>query len=150
MKKFKYNLETVLNYKDQVLDRIKGEYAERMALVNAQKARIEILKANKIQAEDDFEVVKHQGASIEKFLEFTSMIDRYDKMIESENMKLLNLQKAADEKKAEVIAANIDVNKFEKLKEKKFDAYRKEVSKDNEAFIEEFVSHQAALTAQNL
>lgn len=74
---------------------------------------------------------------------YSNLIDREDKQIQLEKKRLVELEKRADEKKQEVIAQNIDVNKFEKLKEKKKAEYHVLEQKDQESFIEEFVSHQA-------
>ena len=142
MKKFQYNLQSVLEYKQQVLDDLKEQYALRMKFVEEKKLEIENLgkKAHALTVE--FDDIKHKGAAIEKFLMYSSMIDNIDKQIEIEKETLKILQANADKKKEEVIVANIDVNKFEKLKEKKQEIYKAQVQKDQEAFIDEFVNNQ--------
>jgi flagellar export protein FliJ len=72
------------------------------------------------------------------------MIDGTDEEIKYQYKLLARLQKKADMKKKEVIAAHIDVSKFEKLKEKKLAEYRFAEQKENEAFIEEFVQNASA------
>ena len=142
MKKFQYNLQSVLEYKQRVLDDLKEQYALRMKFVEEKKQEIADLreKANALNME--FDEVKQQGAVIEKFLMYSSMIDNLDKQVEVEKETLKILQANADKKKEEVIAANIDVNKFEKLKEKKQEIFKAQEQKDQEAFIDEFVSNQ--------
>ncbi len=142
MKKFQYNLQSVLEYKQRILDDLKEQYAVRMKFVDEKKLEIENLrkKANDLTVE--FDEIKKSGAAIEKFLMYSSMIDNLDKQVELEKETLKILQANADKKKEEVIAANIDVNKFEKLKEKKAEAYKAMEQKDQEAFIDEFVTNQ--------
>ena len=43
MKKFKFSLDTVLSYKQQVLDALRGEHAECLAKVRAQEELLENL-----------------------------------------------------------------------------------------------------------
>ena len=142
MKKFQYNLQSVLEYKQQVLDDLKEQYALRMKFVEEKKLEIEKLREKAHALTVEFDDIKHKGAAIEKFLMYSSMIDNIDKQIEIEKETLKILQANADKKKEEVIVANIDVNKFEKLKEKKQELYRAQEQKDQEAFIDEFVNNQ--------
>ena len=142
MKKFQYNLQSVLEYKQRILDDLKEQYALRMKFVEEKKLEIQNLRAKADALTVEFDEVKKTGAAIEKFLMYSSMIDNLDKQVEIEKEALKILQANADKKKEEVIAANIDVNKFEKLKEKKQEVYKAQEQKDNEAFIDEFVNNQ--------
>ena len=144
MKRFHYNLQTVLNYEEQVLDEKKEEYAGRLEKVAQKKKQIDALQESSDALNASFDEVKKQGAKIETFLLYSDMIRNNDDQIKVENARLRRLEKWADEKKQEVIDANIDVKKYDKLKEKKYAAYRKQEAKENEAFIEEFVQHQTS------
>jgi flagellar export protein FliJ len=143
MKKFQYNLQSVLEYKQRILDDLKEQYAVRMKFVEEKKLEIQNLRAKADALTVEFDEVKKTGAAIEKFLMYSSMIDNLDKQVEMEKEALKILQANADKKKDEVVAANIDVNKFVKLKEKKQMLYKAQEQKDQEAFIDEFVSNQA-------
>ena len=143
MKKFQYNLQSVLEYKQRILDDLKEQYAVRMKFVEEKKLEIRNLRAKADALTVEFDEVKKTGAAIEKFLMYSSMIDNLDKQVEIEKEALKILQANADKKKDEVVAANIDVNKFLKLKEKKQMLYKAQEQKDQEAFIDEFVSNQA-------
>ena len=143
MKKFQYNLQSVLEYKQRILDDLKEQYAVRMKFVEEKKLEIRNLRAKADALTVEFDEVKKTGAAIEKFLMYSSMIDNLDKQVEIEKEALKILQANADKKKDEVVAANIDVNKFVKLKEKKQMLYKAQEQKDQEAFIDEFVSNQA-------
>lgn len=141
MKKFQYSLEAVLNYKQQILDSLKEEYAECMARVNAKLADIQRIEERILETEAEFQKVKEEGAVIERFLLFANLITRLQEEQEIEKKQLLVLQQAAERKKDEMVDANIDVNKFEKLKEKKLSEYHTLEQKEQESFIEEFVSN---------
>lgn len=144
MKKFQYSLQTVLNYKNMILDQKKEEYASWQAKIEAKNREIAALEKKKTDLQNAFDEVKHHGAAIEVFLLYAQMIDGTDEEIRYQYKLLARLQKKADMKKKEVIAAHIDVSKFEKLKEKKFAEYRAAELKENEAFIEEFVQNASA------
>lgn len=141
MKKFKYSLETVYQFKLQVLDKVKEEYAIKQQEVLNQQSLINRLKEELFHYEEEFERVKQEGASIETIMMYVNGIERMEKRIGKEKDELIRRTVIAEEKKREVIKANVDTNAFEKLKEKKLEEYRVQGQKAEEQFIEEFVSH---------
>ena len=141
MKKFKYSLETVYQFKLQVLDKVKEEYAIKQQEVLNQQSLINRLQEELFHYEEEFERVKQEGASIETIMMYVNGIERMEKRIGKEKDELLRRTVIAEEKKREVIKANVDTNAFEKLKEKKLEEYRVQGQKAEEQFIEEFVSH---------
>ena len=141
MKKFKYSLETVYQFKLQVLDKVKEEYAIKQQEVLNQQSLINRLQEEMFHYEEEFEQVKQEGASIETIMMYVNGIERMEKRIGKEKDELIRCTVIAEEKKREVIKANVDTNAFEKLKEKKLEEYRVQGQKAEEQFIEEFVSH---------
>lgn len=141
MKKFKYSLETVYQFKLQVLDKVKEEYAIKQQEVLNQQSLINRLQEELFHYEEEFERVKQEGASIETIMMYVNGIERMEKRIRKEKDELIRRTVIAEEKKREVIKANVDTNAFEKLKEKKLEEYRIQGQKAEEQFIEEFVSH---------
>ena len=143
MKRFKYRLDTVLDYKIQVLDNLKSEHAVIMQSVNKKEEQITGLTRELIGYEAGFDELKETGATIENFRLFDLCIARMEEMIDTEKEHLKVLQKQEDAKKKEVIEAKVDTSRYEKLKDKKYIEYQKAVAKAEEAFIEEFVSNTA-------
>ena len=141
MKKFKYSLETVYQFKLQVLDKVKEEYAIKQQEVLNQQSLINRLQEELFHYEEEFERVKQEGASIETIMMYVNGIERMENRIGKEKDELIRRTVIAEEKKREVIKANVDTNAFEKLKEKKLEEYRVQGQKAEEQFIEEFVSH---------
>ena len=141
MKKFKYSLETVYQFKLQVLDKVKEEYAIKQQEVLNQQSLINRLQEELFHYEEEFERVKQEGASIETIMMYVNGIERMEKRIGKEKDELIRRTVIAEEKKREVIKANVDTNAFEKLKEKKLEEERVQGQKAEEQFIEEFVSH---------
>ncbi len=76
MKKFRYNLESVLEYEQRILDDLKEQYAVRERAVTEKQEQIRSLQAKRDALQDEFQHVKEQGAPIEKFLLYSNLIDR--------------------------------------------------------------------------
>ena len=143
MKRFKYRLETVLDYKTQVLDNLKTEHAVIIQKVNRKQEEILGLHRELTGFESEFDRAKEEGATIENYRLFDMCIGRMEEMIDEEKGRLKVLKRQEDEKKQEVITAKVDTSKFEKLKDKKLKEYQKAVMKADEVFVEEFVSNTA-------
>ncbi len=139
MKRFQYSLETVLNYKTQVLDGLKKEHAVILKSVNDKKEEIRQLNGRLQDYQGSFDETKSAGASIETYLLYDMCIERMEERIEQEEERLVVLKTKEEEKKNEVIDAKVDTSKFEKLKDKRLKEYRTAEQKEEEAFVEEFV-----------
>ena len=143
MKRFKYRLETVLDYKNQILDNLKTEHAVIIQYVNRKQEEIKGLHNELAGFENEFDRAKETGIAIENYRLFDMCIGRMEEIIDQEKERLKVLRKQEEEKKQQVITAKVDTSKFEKLKEKKLKEYQKEEAKADEAFIEEFVAGNA-------
>lgn len=143
MKRFKYRLETVLDYKNQILDNLKTEHAVIIQNVNRKQEEIRGLHNELAGFENEFDRAKETGIAIENYRLFDMCIGRMEEIIDEEKERLKILRKQEEEKKQQVITAKVDTSKFEKLKEKKLKEYQKEEAKADEAFIEEFVAGNA-------
>lgn len=141
MKKFCYSLESVYQFKQNVLDKKKEELAKKEQDVQKQKNLLEELSDELHYYEAEFERIKKEGCSIENMMIYVRGLERMEKRIKKEEDELTRLTILAEEKKKEVIKANMDTKAFEKLKEKKLEEYHVLGQKVEEAFIEEFVSH---------
>ncbi len=137
MKRFKYSLETVLDYKNQVLDNLKQEHAEITRSVNEKREEIHHLERTMDDYQTEFDETKSAGAPIESFRLYNICIERMGKIIEEEKEHLVFLEEKQEKKKIEVVEAKVDTSKFEKLKGKKLQEYRKAELKEEEAFAEE-------------
>jgi flagellar FliJ protein len=139
LKKFSYRLETVLDYKTQVLDNLKTEHAVIIQNVNRKQEEIRGLKRELYGYEDGFDQVKESGSTIENYLLFDMYIGHMEKRIDEEKQRLYHLREQEDAKKQEVIEAKVDTSRYEKLKERKLQEYQRAVAKADETFVEEFV-----------
>ena len=147
MKKFKFSLETVLSYKDQVLDSIRNEYAVLQAQVAEQEAVLEAIQAHYQAYNEEFRTRKAEGMSIIDAITYENGLRVLEKDIQRETQRLEEYRKQAEEKSEEMVEAKKETASLEKLREKKLDAYEKTIQKSEEQFIEEFVSStRAAVT----
>ena len=145
MKKFKFSLDTVLSYKQQVLGVLQGEYAEAMAQVHAQEALLEKLWREYRDCNEDYRDQAMEGMPITDALMYQSALRAAEQEIQLETKHLEELQAEAEKRREKMVEAKKETSSIEKLREKKLDAYHKEEAKNEELFIEEFVSSTRAV-----
>ena len=126
-----------MDYKNQVLDNLKQEHAEITRSVNEKREEIHHLERTMDDYQAEFDETKSAGAPIESFRLYNICIERMGKIIEEEKEHLVFLEEKQEKKKIEVVEAKVDTSKFEKLKGKKLQEYRKAELKEEEAFAEE-------------
>lgn len=147
MKKFRFSLETVLDYKQQALDSLRAEHAAILAQVRAQEEVIEGLEEEHCQADIDFTRRKLEGINIVDAMSYEIYLRSLEQKLREENRKLERLRHMEEQKRTQVVEARKETATIEKLKEHKLDSYRKAEQKAEEQRIEEFVSTARAMAA---
>ncbi len=150
MKKFRFSLETVLDYKQQALDALMGEHGAILAQVRAQEAVVEGLEEEHRLVDEDFSQQKLEGITVLDALNFEQYLRALEREITSERRKLEALRRREEQKRAQVVEARKETATIEKLKEHKLEDYRKAEQKEEEQRIEEFVSTTRAMAAMGM
>ena len=140
MKKFKFSLDTVLSYKEQVLDALKGEHATILVKVREQEDYLEGLWSKYRAYNVEYIQRKIEGMTILDATIYQSGLRHMEDVIQQETERLEALRKEEEAKRQEVVEAKKDTASLDKLKEKKLDLYNKSVQKAEENLIDEFVS----------
>ena len=147
MKKFRFSLETVLEYKQQILDSLQAEHGAILARIRQQEEHIEMLEAEYRHLSQEFNRRKTEGISILDALKYEQYLRAMERQIQQAILRLEDLRRLEEAKRAEVVSAKQDTSAIEKLKDKKLDSYNKAVQKSEEAMIDEFVSTTRAMAA---
>lgn len=148
MKKFRFSLETVLDYKQEVLSALQTEHATILARVHAQEDLLEELENYYSELDAEFTERKLEGITILDAMQYEQYLRATERQIEEAVEILKQLQAEAEAKRLEVVEAKKDTSSIEKLREKKLDNYNKAVQKSEELIIEEFVTTTRVMAAQ--
>ena len=150
MKKFKFSLDTVLSYKQQVLEALQGEHALALAAVREQETLLEDLWQEYREYNAEYRRRAEEGLVLTEALMYQNGLRAAEQEIQRQTQRLEELRAEEEKKRERVVEAKKDTSSIEKLKEKKLDAYRKSVQKAEEAAIDEFVMTQRAMAAQTV
>ena len=140
MKKFKFSLDSVLSYKEQMLDVLKGEHAVLLGEIRAQEERLADCWARYRAYNEEYCRRSREGLPITEALICQSSLRAMEREIQQETTNLETLRTKEEKKREEVVEARKETSSIEKLKEKKLTDYRKAEAKSEELFVEEFVS----------
>ena len=127
MKRFKYSLENVLHYKEQILDSIKAEHGTLLAQIRKKEAEIQELENKLVSAQNKMDDLKKQDVQIKDICLYGMYISEMENQIrkKQEQLKLLH------------------TSRYEKLKDRRQSEYEKAAKKAQELFIEEYASRTA-------
>ena len=150
MKKFRFSLETVLDYKNQALDALRAEHGAILAQVRAQEAVVEGLEREYSQVDGEFTQRKLEGLTVLDALNYEQYLRALEREVKEEYRKLSLLRRQEEQKRGQVVEARKETATIEKLKERKLEDYRKAEQKEEEQRIEEFVSTTRAMAAAGI
>lgn len=140
MKKFKFTLDKLLDYKGQILDKEKNDLA---ALNVARAEALELkegLEAELRRNQDEFNKKAAEGISPSDMVLFTNYHNVLRLRIEDTQKEIEGLERKIEQQLIVVTEASKDVKSLEKLEEKQLEDYHFKVQKSEESFIEEYVN----------
>lgn len=148
MKKFKFSLETVLNYKEQNENNLRAEHAAALQQVAKQEKIIEEIRQKQKQTADELNEKRSRGFNVLQMQTFEKYLNYLKGEMRKELQVLDILKKKEEERRAALIAARTETKSISKLKEKRLTEYKKAEAKQEELDIEEFISRKESLTTQ--
>lgn len=147
MKKFQFSLQKLMDFREQELDRQKNTLSMLQAdLRHIQEAR-EVLLDKVDEQSEQLERVCRLGSSASDIAMRKRYIVTLQQEIHLKEQQALQKQQEIEQQLGVVVEATKDVKTLEKLEEKQLEEYNHQAGKENEQFIEEFVSGQTVRAA---
>jgi len=142
MKRFKFNLESVLKYRESIERQEKGI----LSGLNAELANLlnerEKLNGDYRQTIDEFERISLEGISVNEIRSRHALMENIEFYIAKKTKEIEEQRLKISKQTAIVVRAMRDTKTMDRLKEIKYEEYVKSENKTQERFIEEFVAHQ--------
>ena len=147
MKKFQFTLQKLMDFREQELDRQKNALAVLQGDLKRINDRREELTEMVVKYSNDLVASSAVGLPAAEI----SMRKRYIVTLQQEihecEQRAILKQQEIDKQLSIVVDATKDVRTLEKLEEKQLEEYKAAEGKENELFIEEFVSGGAVRSA---
>ena len=148
MKKFKFNLESVLKYRENIERQEKGV----LSGLNAQLLKLlnELEKLNndyKAEAAS-FERLSREGIPLHDIRAKHIIMENIEFYIEKKVEEIEAQRRRISMQTSVVVKAMRDTKTMDKLKEIRYGEYIKKENREHELFIEEFVAQKAAFSRE--
>lgn len=147
MKKFQFTLQKLMDFREQELDRQKNALAVLQGDLKKIQDRREELVAQVVQYSNDLVAAGSAGVSAAEMAMRKRYIVTLQQEIHECEQRAVLKQQEIDKQLSVVVDATKDVKTLEKLEEKQLEEYKAAEGKENELFIEEFVSGGAVRRA---
>ena len=142
MKKFHFTLEKLKDFRGQELDRQKNALSALQAELRRINDSAEQLRAKVVEQSVQLELVCSSGAMASDIAMRKRYIVTLQQEIHLKEQQAVMKQQEIEKQLDIVVEATKDVKTLEKLEEKQLEEYKALETKENEQFIEEFVSGQ--------
>lgn len=150
MKKFQFTLQKLMDFRQQELDRQKNT----LSVLQAELQRIYEEKDELSRKVEEFSAelgeVCRSGAQAYEISVRKRYIVSLQQEIHARELSAAQKQEEINRQLGVVVEATKDVRTLEKLEEKQLEDYKAAAVKENEQFIEEFVSGQSIRKAQSV
>ncbi|MDK2812912.1 MAG: flagellar protein FliJ [Clostridiales bacterium] len=140
MKKFVFSLDHMRDYKDLVLDEERGILAQLNAKRNTLQQQIDALQQRFCELSQELKDAQQQGTTIQKIRSYGVQLENIRLQLADLRVLLLAAEQEVEKQMAVVLAANQEVSKLDKLHDKQYDLYQKQVKKVQEQQVEELIS----------
>lgn len=144
MKRFHFQLESVLDYKQQVLDTLLEELDLARGKVMAQEFEKERADREVTDFDAVFAEKQAEGVTVMEMREYQGCREVLVKRAQREQEKLVRLRKAEDRKRDEVVEARKETRSLEKLKDVRRGEYDAAEAKAEEKSLEDLVAARRA------
>lgn len=132
MEKFSFSLQTVLEYRQQVEEQVKGEFARTLQLEQQKKAELtQVLQEKNSLLDFPQETVSRMQVT-RRYLQALS-----DQVLLCQN-NLLELQQQKSQVRAQLITAQKQRKILERLREKQLVSYQNQVAREQQAQLDDF------------
>lgn len=139
MKQFHFQLHTVLDYKQQVLNSLMVEHGALLAQVRRQEEALEAARQRYRACNAEFTAKKLSGLTVSEALRYEGGLAALEAEAQRQQALLARLQAQAEEKHLAVVAAKQEASSLEKLRERKAESHQQTARREEEALIDELV-----------
>ena len=140
MKRFRFRLQALLNYKKHLEEMARQEMAKAVALVNECEEQIQSLIKERRKTASILEKKVADGVSSGEFKRYHGFLAALDQMVVEERNKKFRLEKALDEKRSILTKRTIEKRAMERLREKRAEEHVREMLKEEQKVLDEVAS----------
>ena len=134
---YNFNLESVLRHRKLVEENLQKELAIlRLSLVD-EREKLRNFKESRSKFLEELKRKQEEGTTISDVFLYLPFIEQLSKDIEKQKKNVLELENDVEQKRQDLVEATKKKKTLEKLKDKGLKAYKQEMTKDEQEFMNE-------------
>lgn len=140
MKKFVFSLNSLYELKKTLKDKIRAEYAAAEAALDKAVKEKELLDRAFAEKNEEYEAKIKKGMVVSDIQSYVNFFEELQEQIRAALQEILRAQKAADEKREELVEVFKEIEVLKKLRHKQYQEYLKEEDKKEKSVLDDIMS----------
>ncbi len=141
MAKFKYRMQSILNIKEKLEEQAKNEFAAARMRLDEEEEKLRALEERKLFYEDEGRRLRESALNILDLNENKIAIDRMDEFIAIQQIEVNRASALLEQARINLTNAMQEAQIQNKLKEKAFEEFKKEINAQEAKEIDELTSY---------
>ncbi|MBE9572541.1 MAG: flagellar export protein FliJ [Proteobacteria bacterium] len=142
MKKYRFNLEPVLNHRRLVEETLQKDLAILKISLIDENERLITYEESRVQLLEELQQIQKEGTTTSDILLYLPFIEQVSKDIERQKKRVLELEKKVEQNLKDLLEATKNKKALQKLKEKAFKTYNQKLIKNEQDFLNEVAVSQ--------
>ena len=141
MAKFKYRMQSILNIKQKLETQAKNEFAIARRRLDEEIDKLDALKRRKDEYVEEGRQMRLSSIDIRKLEENKYAIERMDEYISLQEIEVTKAERGLEYAREKLTAARQEAQIHERLREKAFEEFKKEINAAESKEIDELTSY---------
>ena len=141
MAKFKYRMQSILNIKEKLEEQAKNEFAAARMRLDEEEEKLRALEERKLFYEDEGRRLRESALNILDLSENKIAIDRMDEFIAAQQIEVNRASALLEQARINLTNAMQEAQIQNKLKEKAFEEFKKEINAQEAKEVDELTSY---------
>ena len=141
MAKFKYRMQSILNIKEKLEEQAKNEFAQARLRLTEEEEKLEALYLRKASYEEEGRALRMSAINILDLNENKNALDRMDEYIARQKVEVNKANAFLENARIKLTEAMQESQIQNKLKEKAFEEFKKELNAQEAKEIDELTSY---------
>ena len=141
MAKFKYRMQSILNIKEKLEEQAKNEFAAARMRLDEEEEKLQALKERKQFYEDEGRRLRESALNILDLNENRNAVERMDEFIAIQQIEVNRASALLEQARINLTNAMQEAQIQNKLKDKAFEEFKKEINAQEAKEIDELTSY---------
>ena len=141
MAKFKYRMQSILNIKEKLEEQAKNEFAQARLRLTEEEEKLEALYLRKASYEEEGRALRMSAINILDLNENKNALERMDEYIARQKVEVNKANAFLENARVKLTEAMQESQIQNKLKEKAFEEFKKELNAQEAKEIDELTSY---------